>query len=165
VKFVKFDPIKHLFILSLTYFYRQKMYKTYINYKHYQKIAIYQRKLIATVNEAVGIGVIYQRMCCGYWHCQKKKHKKFANIFHPDFISAQIKTRKNSNLLTLFLSLCNTRKEEKRHKRKKNDACDKGKHEQYLSRHQSPMRSAILCDFNSNLQRPGRFECVCLLIY
>jgi hypothetical protein len=27
------------------------------------------------------------------------------------------------------------------------------------------MRSAILCDFNSNLQRPGRFECVCLLIY
>jgi hypothetical protein len=49
-------------------------------------------------------------------------------------------------------------------KEKEEHACDKGKYEQYLARHQSHVGPVIPCDFNPILQRPGRFECFCLLI-
>jgi hypothetical protein len=65
--------------------------------------------------------------------------------------------------LTLFLSSCR-RKRRDTLERRMTHAIDKGKYKQYLARHQSPMRPAIPCNFNPNLQRPDRFDCVCLLI-
>ncbi|WJX74485.1 12-oxophytodienoate reductase 1 [Trifolium repens] len=39
-------------------------------------------------------------------------------------------------------------------------AIDKGKYKQYLVRHQPPMRPAIPCNFNPNLQIPGLIHSV-----